>query len=197
MDGRTVLMWGLRNFLRIAILTIVVSLFVYRATELMMTLNTTSYIETYYATGGLALPDAFRRISGQEQLWRILHLALSFVLLIAALLIIYAFTLLRREDNCNLLSSDKHSSWIIALCELAVLLSISGPATIIGTLLGATLLDGPQSFELRLFSAAHMLGFGLPLPEFWFLWMLSISLGLAIIVGVFAVRRLVSTTRSG
>jgi hypothetical protein len=191
MNCRTALMWSLRNFLRILILTIVVSFFVFRATELMMTLNTASYIETYYIAGGLELPDAFRRISGQEQTWRILHLVLSFVLLVATLFIIYAFTLIRRENNGNLLQPEKHPLRLIAIRELAILLSISAPATIIGTLFSTAFLDNPQSFHIRLFQSAQMLTTGLPLPEFWFLWMFFASLVTAIIVGVFVVKRLV------
>jgi len=190
MNIRTALMWVLRNFLRIAILSIVVGLLIFRATELMMTLNTTSYIEAYYISQGLDIPDAFRRISGQELAWGILHLVLSLFMLVAAFLTIYAFTLLRRKDNGNILSAEKHSPFIITLRELAVLLSISTPASIIGTLFSMVLVRSPQNFEFRVFSAAQMLGEGLPLAEFWFVWMLIGCLILSMLTGVVSIKRL-------
>ena len=190
MDGRTIFLWMLRNFLRIVILAIAVSFFVFRASELMTMLNVTGYVEAYYIAEELELSDVFRRISAQEQAWRILHLVLSFVMLTAAFLIIYSFTLLRRVDNGNLLCHKKHSHQLVRLRELAVLLSISAPAIGIGTVLGVAFLIGPRPFELTLFSTAQILGRGLPLPEFWFICMLISCLVLATIVGLFAIKKL-------
>ena len=190
MSTRTAFMWMLRNFLRMAILALAVSFFVFRASELVMTVNTTIHVEAYYIAEGLELPDTFRRISTQEQTWRIVHLILSFVILTASLLIIYSFTLLRREDNGNLLYSENHSPGLVMLRELSILLSISAPASVIGSTLGMVFLDSPGSFDLALFSASQLLGDGLPLPDFWFVLMLTVCTLLASVVGIFAIKRL-------
>jgi len=190
MTSRTIFIWALRNFLRLGILAIAVSFFVFRATELFMTINAASYVEAYYIAEGLDLPDAFRRISNQEQTWKVVHLVFSFVILIASFLIIYSFTLLRREDNGNFLCSEKYSLRIIILREFAILLSLAAPASVIGTILGASFLGGLIPFELTLFSASQMLGRGLPLPELWFIWMLFTCLILSALVGVFAIKKL-------